>query len=318
MTPLQYPKVAFIGSPSFAVASLQALVQAGVPVVGVVCQPDKPAGRGNELRAPPVKEFALAHNLPLLQPVKVRDGSLAQWLRDQGTELVVVAAYGRILGADVLHLTPLGCVNVHASLLPRWRGASPITRAIAAGDAETGVCLMQMDEGLDTGPELARVVVPIAETDTTATLETKLAQAGAELLLAKLPEIARGELAAVAQPEAGLTFAPPLAKHEGRIDWTLPAPRVHAHIRAMQPWPGATTSPPDLPAETWKVFEDGLAVGTHAGEPGTVVALEKDAVWVATGQGSVRLATLQRPGKRAMSAGEVLRGVRWGIGARLA
>ena len=314
---MNLPKVAFIGSPSFAVASLEALVSAGVPLVAVVCQPDKPAGRGNALRAPAVKEFALAHDLPLLQPVKVRDGALAAWLRAQGTELVVVAAYGRILGPDVLHLTPLGCVNVHASLLPRWRGASPITRAIAAGDAQSGVCLMQMDEGLDTGPELARVVVPIAETDTTATLEAKLADAGAQLLVAKLPEIAAQTLRAVPQPEAGLTFAPPLHKQEGRIDWAQPARRIHALIRAMQPWPGASTTPPELPDEAWKLFDDGLALGTHTGEPGTIVALERDAVWMATGEGSLRVATVQRPGKRAMPAPEVLRGMRWGVGARL-
>jgi methionyl-tRNA formyltransferase len=316
-----WPKIAFIGSPPFAVASLAALLRAGAPIVAVVCQPDKPAGRGNELRAPAVKEFALAHNLPLLQPVKVRDGALAQWLREQGTELVIVAAYGRILGPDVLYLTPLGCVNVHASLLPRWRGASPITRAIAAGDAKSGVCLMHMDEGMDTGPELARVVVPIADTDTTATLEQTLADAGAELLVQKLPDIVAGRLPAMPQPEAGLTFAPPVQKHEGRIDWTLPARQIHALVRAMQPWPGASTTPPDVPGEVWKVFEDGLALGVHVGEPGTILAVEGkaggDAIWLACGEGSLRVASLQRPGKRAMPAAEVLRGMRWGPGQRL-
>ena len=314
---MQFPKVAFIGSPPFAVASLSALVQAGVPIVAVVCQPDKPAGRGNELRAPAVKEFALAHDLPLLQPIKVRDGTLAAWLLAQGTELVIVAAYGRILGPDVLHLTPLGCVNVHASLLPRWRGASPITRAIAAGDAQSGVCLMQMDEGLDTGPELARVVVPIADTDTTATLEQKLAAAGAQLLLEKLPDIAAGRLPGVPQPEAGLTFAPPVQKQEGRIDWQLPARQIHALVRAMQPWPGASTTPPDVNGEVWKVFDDGLALGEHRGEPGHIAAVAGDAIWVACGEGSLRVASLQRPGKRAMPAAEVLRGMRWGVGARI-
>ncbi len=314
---MNFPKVAFIGSPSFAVASLAKLVDAGVPVVAVVCQPDKPAGRGNELRAPAVKEYALAHNLPLLQPVKVRDGALAAWLKAQGTELVVVAAYGRILGADVLHLTPLGCVNVHASLLPRWRGASPITRAIAAGDAKSGVCLMQMDEGLDTGPELARIVVPILDTDTTATLEIKLADAGAQLLLDHLPAITAGALVPQPQPEDGLTFAPPLQKQEGRIDWTRPARHIHALIRAMQPWPGASTTPPDVSGEVWKIFEEGLALGDHNGDAGSIVALEKDAAWVATGEGSLRIASIQRPGKRAMPVPEVLRGLRWTVGARL-
>ena len=217
----------------------------------------------------------------------------------------------------MLHLTSLGCVNVHASLLPRWRGASPITRAIAAGDAESGVCLMQMDEGLDTGPELARVTVPIADTDTTATLETKLAAAGAQLLLRSLPDLVAGRLTPLPQPMQGLTFAPPLQKQEGRIDWHQPARQIHALIRAMQPWPCATTAPPDAHGEVWKVFDDGLALGRHVGDVGTIVALDNDAVWVATGQGSLRVASLQRPGKRAMPATEVLRGMRWPVGSRL-
>ena len=311
------PRVAFIGSPDFAVASLRALLDAGVPVVAVVTQPDKPAGRGLELKAPAVKVFAEAHGLPILQPVKVRDGALAAWLRSHSPDLVIVAAYGRILGDDVLHLTPRGCVNVHASLLPRWRGASPITRSIAAGDSHSGVCLMQMDAGLDTGPVLARVAVPMEDDDTTATLEGKLAIAGAQLLVDQLPQIMGGLLPAVPQPADGVTFAPPLDKSEGRIDWTQPARQVHAHIRAMQPWPGATTVPPELPNEVWKVFHDGLALGDDIGQPGEIVRVERDALWVATGAGSVRVAVLQRPGRKAMSAGDVLRGMRWTVGARV-
>lgn len=311
------PRIAFLGSPPFAVRSLQALLAAGAEVVAVVCQPDKPAGRGNELRAPAVKTFAAAAGLPILQPTKVRDGTLAAWLRGQAPELVVVAAYGRILGEDVLRLTPRGCVNVHASLLPRWRGASPIARAIAAGDAETGVSLMQMDAGLDTGAVLARTVVPITLFDTTATLEERLADAGARLLVDNLAALADGRLIAVPQPTAGVTTAPPLQKTEGRIDWTWPAPRIHALIRAMQPWPGAATQPPECAGEVWKLFADGLALGRHEGRPGTVVALETDAAWLACGEGSLRLAWVQRPGRKAMSAADVLRGLRWGPGARL-
>lgn len=311
------PRVAFIGSPDFAVASLQALMLAGVEVVAVVTQPDKPAGRGNALKAPAVKVFAEAHGLPLLQPSKVRDGTLAAWLRSHSPELVVVAAYGRILGDDVLHLTPLGCVNVHASLLPRWRGASPITRCIAAGDSHSGLCLMQMDAGLDTGPVLARTSVPIADDDTTTTLEAKLAAAGAQLLVESLPQIVAGHLKPVPQPSEGVTLAPPLDKAEGQIDWTRDARKVHAHIRAMQPWPGATTVPPEVHAEVWKVFHEGLALGTDRGEPGQIVRIERDAVWVATGDGSIRLTAMQRPGRKPMSAGDVVRGMRWTVGARV-
>lgn len=307
-------RIAFMGSPEFAVAALRALVAAGADVRLVVTQPDKPAGRGNQLKAPPVKVFAEQAGLPVIQPVKVRDGSLAQRLRDDGIDMVVVAAYGRVLGSDVLTAPRLGCVNLHASLLPRWRGASPITRAIAAGDRDSGVCLMQMEAGLDTGPELARVVVPIAEDDTTATLEVKLAEAGAQLLMRRLDDLFAGRLVPQPQDPAGVTLAPPLAKAEGRIDWHQPAAKVHAHVRAMEPWPGATTAVPQ-PAEIWKVFADGLQIGAHAGPPGTLAAIEGEAAWVHCGTGSLRIARLQRPDKRAMTAAEVLRGARLGVGA---
>lgn len=306
--------IAFLGSPPFAVESLRALLAAGADVALVVTQPDKPAGRGNQLKAPAVKEFALAHGLRVEQPWKVRDGTLAGWL--QGLDLAVVAAYGRILVPDVLAAPRLGCVNVHASLLPRWRGASPIARAIAAGDRETGVCLMQMDAGLDTGPELARAVVPIAADDTTPTLEAKLAAAGGALIAQALPDLLAGRLTPVPQPEVGVTLAPLLSKADAAIDWRLPARTVHAHIRAMTPWPTATTQVPE-PAEVWKVFADELALGEPTGAPGHILALEGESAWVACGEGSLRIARLQRPDKRAMTAGEVLRGARLGVGAQL-
>lgn len=309
-------RIAFMGSPEFAVASLRALVEAGADVRLVVTQPDKPAGRGNQLKAPAVKTFALEAGLPVLQPTKVRDGTLARQLRDLELDLLVVAAYGRILGRDVLDAPKQGCVNVHASLLPRWRGASPIARAIAAGDAESGVCLMQMEEGLDTGPVLDRAAVPILDEDTTRTLEVKLAEAGARLLALRLPDLLEGRLVPVPQPDEGVTLAPPLDKSEGRIDWTLPARRIHAHVRAMQPWPCATTQVPQ-PAEIWKVFAEGLAVGEHQGAPGTLAALDGDAIWVHSGQGSLRIERLQRPDKRQMAAAEVLRGVRMGPGSTI-
>jgi len=224
----------------------------------------------------------------VLQPTKVRDGTLARRLLEEGIDLLVVAAYGRILGRDVLDAPTLGCVNVHASLLPRWRGASPITRAIAAGDAQSGVCLMWMEAGLDTGPVLARVEVPITQEDTTTTLEVKLAAAGARLLVERLEDLLANRLVAAPQDEAGVTLAPPLEKAEGRIDWTQPANVIHAHVRAMQPWPCATTLVPES-SEVWKVFAEGLQLGEHAGIPGTIAALDGAAIWLHCGEGSLRV-----------------------------
>ena len=307
-------RIAFMGSPEFAVVALRALHEAGVEIALVVTQPDRPAGRGQALRAPPVKDYALSAGLPVIQPTKVRDGSLSRQLIDLNIDLAVVAAYGRILGRDVLDAPRLGCVNLHASLLPRWRGASPITRAIAAGDAASGVCLMRMEEGLDTGPVLAKVIVPIDETDTTATLEGKLAAAGAQLAVEHLDDLFAGRLTPQPQDEALRTLAPPLQKAEGRIDWSRPAKALHAHIRAMQPWPGAFT---DVAGETWRIFADGLQLDDRQGEPGTVAALQGDAIWVHCGQGALRIGQIQRPSKRQMTAGEVLRGARLGVGARL-
>lgn len=307
-------RIAFMGSPEFAVVALRALHEAGADVALVVTQPDRPAGRGQALRPPAVKEFAQSVGLPVLQPTKVRDGNLSKQLLDLNIDIAVVAAYGRILGRDVLDAPRLGCVNLHASLLPRWRGASPIARAIAAGDAESGVCLMRMEEGLDTGPVLARVVVPIGEMDTTATLEVKLAAAGGQLLIAHLDDLFAQRLTAQPQDETLRTLAPPLEKAEGRIDWTLPAAVVHAHVRAMQPWPGAVTV---VGNEAWRVFADGLQLDDRHGEPGTIAALQGDTVWVHCGQGTLGIAQIQRPSKRQMTAGEVLRGARLGTGARL-
>ncbi len=304
-------RVVFMGSPDFAVASLRALLTMDLQVVGVVTQPDKPAGRGNELTAPAVKIFALSHGLDVHQPVKVRDGALAQWLRDRQADVAVVAAYGRILTTEVLQAPRLGCVNVHASLLPKWRGASPIARAIAAGDAQSGVCLMQMEQGLDTGPVLARAIVAIEENDTTATLQLKLAESGGQLLRNFLPKLA--ELHAVPQDEARASFAPPLQKSEGEIDWTWPAQRVSAHIRAMTPWPGAWTL---LQGEVLKVFAEDLQRLDARGLPGEVLQIKSNSLIVACGAGALEIAQMQRPNKRRMTAAEVMRGVRLGTGMR--
>lgn len=304
-------KIVFFGSPEFAVQILRGLVEAGADVCAVVTQPDKPAGRGSALRPPPVKVYAESLGLPVLQPVKVRDGSLQRWLAGWNADLAVVAAYGRILTQEVLDTPRLGCVNVHASLLPRWRGASPIARAIAAGDATTGVCLMQMDAGLDTGDELARAEVVIADSDTTPLLEAKLAEAGSKLLVDALPALAAGTLPRQPQPTAGITWAPPIDKKEGLVDLQQPARLVHAHIRAMTPWPAGQLSVVAL-GEVWKLGADGLRwrPDAHGQEPGVWLGSDREGVWLACAEGALGVAGLQRPGKQMAPAADVLRGVR--------
>ncbi|MSP91339.1 MAG: methionyl-tRNA formyltransferase [Myxococcales bacterium] len=301
-------RVVFFGSPPFAVDALQAVLAAGAEVVGVVSQPDRPAGRGNDLRAPAVKEFALAHGLVVYQPAKVRDGTLETWVRERSPDLAIVAAYGRILTEGVLAAPRRGCVNLHASLLPRWRGAAPIQRALAAGDAETGVCLMQMDAGLDTGGVLARRSVQIASDDTAASLERRLAALGAELVHTHFADIVAGRLAAVPQPAEGVRLAPPVLKSEGRIEWTLPAATVHAHVRAMFAWPAATMRA-SHPPEEWKVFPDGLGLADGAGPPGTLLQIVGDTGVIACGEGALHIRTVQRPGRRALPFAEVARGL---------
>lgn len=310
-------RIVFFGSPPFAVAALSALVDAGQQVVGVVTQPDKPAGRGNVLKPPAVKVFADEAGLDVLQPAKVRDGTLAQWLRERRPDLGVVAAYGRILTQEVLDVPTLGCVNLHASLLPRWRGASPIARAIAAGDRESGVCLMQMDAGLDTGAVLDRVVLPIGADETTPQLEERLASAGAELLVQRLADLEARRLVAVPQPSEGVTFAPPIDKHEGLLDFTKPAASLHAQIRGLQPWPGCSFVAAAAPGELWKVAPEDLRLGSQGGTPGTLVAMDRSHAWIACGEGSLGVAWLQRPGKNRTAAPDVVRGVRRGVGESL-
>ena len=300
--------VVFFGSPEFAVVVLDALIRAGVAIAAVVTQPDKPAGRGNALKAPAVKVYAEAHGIACHQPIKVRDGALAQWLRQHDPDIAVVAAYGRILTQEVLDVPRLGCVNVHASLLPRWRGASPIARAIAAGDAQAGVCLMQMDAGLDTGPELARASTPIAADDTTPTLQDKLAQLGGDLLVQQWPALLGGRLVPVPQPTTGITFAPPIDKADGILHPRMPARALHAQVRAMQPWPGATLQ--TVTGELWKVGADRLAIREGQGTAGHCAAIDRDRVWLQCGQDQLGIAWLQRPNKALAPAPDVLRGVR--------
>lgn len=293
-------RIVFMGTPAFAVKSLEACLELG-EVVAVVTQPDKPRGRGQEVSFSPVKELAVARGLPVLQPQKVRGTDFAEVLRKLEPDVAVVTAYGKILPQDVLDAPRRGCVNVHASLLPRFRGAAPIQWAIAAGDAETGVCLMQMDAGMDTGPLIDRATLPIGGDDTSASLHDKLAALGGDVLRRSLARWVAGELPALPQPAEGVVMAPMIKKEDGKLDWSRPARELERRLRAFTPWPGAFCT-----------FEGALlkvhraAVATGQGAPGTVLAASPAGVEVACGEGSLLLLSLQPEGKRAMTAQEFL------------
>ncbi len=293
----------FFGSPSFAVPSLDALTKVA-EVVGVVCQPDRPAGRGLAVKAPPVKERARELGLPVVQPAKLRTGEFAEWVRAQDAEVALVVAYGRLLPEEVLDAPRLGCVNVHASLLPKYRGAAPITWAIVHGESETGVTLMKLDEGMDTGPTFARIATPIAPQETAGELADRLAVLGAEAVRTHLPSYLAGAVVLVPQDSAAASSAPMLRKDDGRIDWSKPASRVHDLVRGMSPWPGAFTFARGRRVKVHEVHAWGFRSGSPEGKPGAVVIADKSRVLVACGTGCVELAKVQPEDKRAMTGAE--------------
>lgn len=289
-------RVVFMGSPDFAVPPLEALL-AHHEVALVVTQPDKPAGRGKRMAAPPVKTVAEAAGVPVIQPRSARRASVVEALRATGAELAVVVAYGKILPRAVLEAFPRGCINVHASLLPRYRGAAPIQWAVINGDAETGVTIMQLDEGMDTGPMLLKRTIPIAPGDTAGTLFERLAPLGAEALLAALDGLAAGTLVAEAQDPAAATHAPMLTKADGHVDWRQSARAVRDRIRGVDPWPGAVTALGDEPL---KLFQPMVIEGQ--GRPGEVLGVDGRGLLVACGQGAVAVGAVQAPGRRRMEA----------------
>ena len=296
------PRIVFMGTPEFAVASLSACFDVG-EMVAVVTQPDKPKGRGNALAISPVKALALERGLTVLQPQKLRTPPFAEELRNLAPDVCVVTAYGKILPKDVLEVPRHGCVNVHASLLPRFRGAAPIQWAIAHGDAETGVALMRMDEGLDTGPVIAVKSLPISPEDTSASLHQKLSRLGGELLRESLPAYLRGELKPMPQPSEGMVLAPIIQKEDGLLDFTRPAVELERRLRAFTPWPGAFTG---LNGARLKVHR--AKVSTGKGAPGTVLAAGPAGLEVACREGSLVLLDVQLEGRRVMSAAEFLSG----------
>lgn len=309
-------RVIFMGSASFAVPSLLALINAEYDVALVVTREDKRAGRGLALSETPVKQAALARGLRLFQPPNLR--GVASVLAEVRPDLVVVAAYGRILPADVLAIPPrlpggaYGCLNVHASLLPRWRGAAPIQWSILQGDSETGVSIMSMDEGLDTGPVLASARTPIRAADTAATLLERLAAMGAELLVRTIPLALAGDMQPVPQDETLATFAPALKKDFGAIDWSLPWHRVSDLVRGLEPWPGAYTFTPTR--VRLRIFPFLERVALSDGVPGQILAIERHGMVVRCGDDSVRIAVVQPAGSRRMTPWEVAAGRRIAVG----
>mgnify|MGYP003407052115 CR=1 FL=1 len=289
-------RIVFAGTPEFAARHLQALLDAGHPVVGVYTQPDRPAGRGQKLMPSPVKQLASQHNIPLFQPSSLRDPMAQAELAALRPDLLLVVAYGLILPQAVLDIPRLGCINSHASLLPRWRGAAPIQRAIQAGDGESGVTLMQMEAGLDTGPMLCKVSTPICAEDTAGSLHDRLAELGAQAMAAAIGPLVRGELRGEKQDDSLATYAHKLNKDEARIDWQQPATELDRQIRAFNPWP---ISHAQLDGETVKVLS---AVPEQASGPaGTILSANKDGLTVACGEGALRLTRLQMPGGKALA-----------------
>jgi methionyl-tRNA formyltransferase len=301
-----------MGTPEFAVPVLRALTQAQA-VVGVVTQPDRPGGRGRQLAASPVKAFAQQTGLSVIQPNKLREPEAMAQLTAWAPDLIVVAAFGQILKSAVLGLPPHGCLNVHASLLPRYRGASPIAAAILAGEAETGVTIMKMDEGLDTGPMLAQRTEPIRPDDTTQTLSERLAEVGAALLIEILPEYLTGQITPQPQEEAFATYAPQLKKEDGHLDFTRPAAELERRVRAFTPWPGAFALWKEQPLKILRATR----LENVRGEPGSIMPTEHGPA-VACGIGALALAQIQPPGKKPMAGADFARGARGFVGARLA
>jgi len=309
-------RVIFAGTPDFARVALERLLQAGFEVPLVLTQPDRPAGRGMKLQASPVKQCAQAHGIPVAQPLSLRlDGkypedaaAARQALLEARADVMVVAAYGLILPQWVLDLPPRGCLNIHASLLPRWRGAAPIHRAIEAGDAQTGVTIMQMDEGLDTGDMLLEERVQIGADETTGQLHDRLAALGGRLIVEALEIAACGGLTRQPQPAEGITYAHKIDKAEARIDWTLDATLLARRVRAFDPFPGAVTSANGEAIKVWAAQAEGDVLPATGSPPGTVLATGPQGLLVQTGRGVLRLTELQRAGGKRLPVADFLRG----------
>ncbi|WP_394713829.1 methionyl-tRNA formyltransferase [uncultured Desulfuromonas sp.] len=300
---MQTIRVVFMGTPDFALETLHGLIESGVQMVGVYTQPDRPKGRGKKLAAPPVKDLALEHDIPVFQPQKLRDEEAVKQLRSLSPDLIVVVAYGQILPQAVLDIPKYGCINVHASLLPRHRGAAPINKAIVDGDPTTGVTTMMMDVGLDTGDMLVKKSLSIHPDETAGQLHDRLAPLGREAMDETLARLCAGTLSREKQDDSLSTYASMMKKEDGCIDWRKEARQIHNLVRGLDPWPGAYTL---LDGQTLKLAKTRCVEGQ--GEPGQVLEACGETVIVACGQGALQLGALQLPGKKMLSAADFLRG----------
>ena len=303
--------IIFAGTPDFAAVHLQALLDSEHRVIAVYTQPDRPAGRGKKLLASPVKQLAQQYDIPVYQPQSLRDEQAQAELAALNADVMVVVAYGLILPQAVLDTPRLGCVNVHASLLPRWRGAAPIQRALEAGDAESGVAIMQMEAGLDTGPVLVESRCVISPRDTGGSLHDKLAELGGPALLQALAQLADGSAQPQVQDESGANYAGKISKEEARIDWQRPADELERQIRAFNPFPVSWTTYSDNKGEQrLRIYKAIHERGCHSDVPGTILGADEEGILVACGREALRLQLLQLPGKKALPAAEILKGYR--------
>jgi len=297
-------RTVFMGTPDFALQTLQGLIDAGCNMVGVYTQPDRPKGRGKQLAAPPVKELALQYDIPVYQPLKLRQPEAVAELEALAPDLIVVVAYGQILPKSALEIPAHGCINVHASLLPKYRGAAPINKAIIDGETETGITTMYMDVGLDTGDMLIKKSLSIGEEETAGELHDRLASLGRETMDETLQQLCTGSLQREVQDDAQSTYASMMKKEDGRIDWSRSAQEIHNHVRGLDPWPGAYTS---LNGELLKLAKTCPQV-VDGGKPGSVVSADKDGVLIACGSGALLIKELQLAGRKRLAAADFLRG----------
>ena len=305
-------RTVFMGTPDFALQTLQGLIDAGCKMVGVYTQPDRPKGRGKQLAAPPVKELAQKYDIPVYQPLKLRQPEAVAELEALAPDLIVVVAYGQILPKSVLEIPAHGCINVHASLLPKYRGAAPINKAIIDGETETGITTMYMDVGLDTGDMLVKKTLSIGPEETAGELHDRLASLGRETMEETLRQLCAGTLQREVQDDEQSTYASMMKKEDGRIDWNRSAQEIHNHVRGLDPWPGAYTT---LNGELLKLAK--TSPESAAGLPGSVIAADKSGVCVACGSGSLRIQQLQLAGRKRLAAADFLRGCPLEAGAMM-
>lgn len=307
-------RIIFAGTPEFAAETLKAILTTDHEVCAVYTQPDRPSGRGRKLTASPVKEIALKHNIPVEQPQNLKSTDTLQVLTEYNADLMIVVAYGLLLPQAVLDAPTLGCINIHASLLPLWRGAAPIQRAILAGDKETGICIMQMEAGLDTGPVLAQSNCSINKDDTAQILHDRLAILGSQMLLASLPNLKKLQQNAQIQDGALSCYADKLQKQEANIDWQQPAQQIARQVNAFNPWPVAQTQ---WQNKTFRIWLASVIDTKNIASPGEILTVNRDSIDVATGQGTLRLHQVQVPGKRAMPTADFLNANNMTVGEHL-